>query len=333
MNSSIASAVILPDASEDGLEYLPAPTSPRTGHKRGQSEISEDQHEKRMCLTHNGYADLRRGSEAENVTPQAASDRRKSSGVVNAGERSRTQRLFGGFLRGAVTQSSSTSAQKRRAEIEKKQQAKLKQREEEDLQQKQERIARLKVQREKEQREYDEESMQIRHTNMLAMAHSLRTQSEPRIYYKPWELTAEQEEQIVEQVAETQDIIDREVEEFNKHGEGDRHGDVVPKAEGGQAEGKKNDMDIHPQHPAENGIINDRVKRPVLAEHQTGKDPVRHQMDVAGEETVNEEPTGSNEEQNYSASTHSNPGEGPSKEAMDENGEEVLEAAEDTVIY
>jgi hypothetical protein len=75
--------------------------------------------------------------------------------------------------------------------------------------------------------------MKSRHSNMLAMAHSLRTQAEPRIvrnmvtgssrtatdnigqYYRPYDLTREQEDVIDDQIKDAKAVIQREVEEFN----------------------------------------------------------------------------------------------------------------------
>jgi cell division septation protein DedD len=50
---------------------------------------------------------------------------------------------------------------------------------------------------------------------MLAMAHFLSTRTEPKIYYKPWELLPEHEESIKAQISEAEALIAREVQEFN----------------------------------------------------------------------------------------------------------------------
>jgi hypothetical protein len=115
-------------------------------------------------------------------------------------DRKRGQRLFGALL-GTLSQSSSSTAQKRRTDIERKQQAKLKiQAEEQDEKTKLKREA-LDAIRRVEQKKYDRQSvrvtgvserhqyyglltifkMQIRHSNMLAQAHFLHTKAEPRL--------------------------------------------------------------------------------------------------------------------------------------------------------
>ncbi len=83
------------------------------------------------------------------------SDRRKSG---QAEERRRGQRLFGALL-GTLSQSSSTLAQKRRVDIEKKQQAKLKLQAEEFDQKRKQRLDELLAVRRREQKKFDEQSV------------------------------------------------------------------------------------------------------------------------------------------------------------------------------
>jgi hypothetical protein len=138
MESPIASAVVLPE------ELLP-PASP-IGNKRRQPSTSEES-AKRPRLDDDETKE-RRNSATE--SKPAAPVRR---------ERGRERRLFGAVL-GALSQApSTTAAQKRRSEIEKRQLAKRQQESEESEQRKAERIARRKVQRWKEQRRFEEQSV------------------------------------------------------------------------------------------------------------------------------------------------------------------------------
>lgn len=73
-------------------------------------------------------------------------------------ERKRGQRLFGALL-GTLSQSSSSTAQKRRTDIEKKQQAKLRSQAEEREEQKEQRLESLRAVRRKEQKKYDKQSV------------------------------------------------------------------------------------------------------------------------------------------------------------------------------
>ena len=143
MDGPIASVVILPEDS-------PPPASPieqSNGHKRRQSSIS-DENAKRPRLDNEDAQNGRRESTAQ--TKPAAPVKR---------ERGRERRLFGAVL-GALSQApSTTAAQKRRSEVEKRQLALRKQESEESDQRKAERIARRKVQRWKEQKRFERDSV------------------------------------------------------------------------------------------------------------------------------------------------------------------------------
>ena len=121
--------------------------------------------------------------------------------------------MFGAAL-GALSQNTTTTAQKRRAEIEKRQLAQRKQDDQESEQRKAERTARRKEQRWKEQKHFEKQSMRIRHGNLLAMAHFLQTKAEPHLFYKPWETSPDEEDRIRYQITEAKETIKREVEEF-----------------------------------------------------------------------------------------------------------------------
>jgi hypothetical protein len=137
MDGSIASAVVLPE------EPLP-PASPPNGHKRRQSSVNEDS-SKRPRLDHDDVT-----TEHQPENKPAAPKRR---------ERGRERRLFGAVL-GALSQNpSTTAAQKRRSEIEKRQLDQRKQQDEEGEQRKAERVARRKIQRWKEQKRFERDSV------------------------------------------------------------------------------------------------------------------------------------------------------------------------------
>ena len=77
-------------------------------------------------------------------------------------ERKRGQRLFGALL-GTLSQSSSSTAQKRRTDIEKKQQAKLKLQAEEQDEKKKQKLEALLVVRRREQMKFDKQSVRFVH--------------------------------------------------------------------------------------------------------------------------------------------------------------------------
>lgn len=183
MDGPIASAVVLPDDLA-----LPA-SPPVNGYKRRQESLSEDT-AKRPRLENDTATQDRRDSTTK--------DTKEDKPVPVRRERGRERRLFGAAL-GALSQNSATTAQKRRAEIEKRQLAQRKQDDQESEQRKAERAARRKEQRWKEHKLLERDQvcpvnshltpwlsayilqMRIRHNNLLAMAHFLQTKSEPRL--------------------------------------------------------------------------------------------------------------------------------------------------------
>ncbi|MCJ1227621.1 hypothetical protein MMC12_004277 [Toensbergia leucococca] len=200
---AVASAVILPEP-EEILSSLQGPT------KRRQSSVSEGA-TKRPRLSH-GTGHDREDAPASPplTTPDRTSERRKSGQME---ERKRGQRLFGALL-GTLSQSSSSTAQKRRIDIERKQQAKLKLQAEEFDEKKKERLEALMAIRRREQKKYDKQSMQIRHSNHLAAAQFLQTKAEPKLYYKPWELSPGDEAKIKAQIEQAQEFINEETLQF-----------------------------------------------------------------------------------------------------------------------
>ena len=58
--------------------------------------------------------------------------------------------------------------------------------------------------------------MKVRHDNMLHLAHFLHTKTEPRLYYKPWELSPEDEDRIEDQIAAAREVMQRERDEYEE---------------------------------------------------------------------------------------------------------------------
>ncbi|CAN8096774.1 unnamed protein product [Discula destructiva] len=156
---------------------------------------------------------LRRGTGSD---PSLGDKDRTRRVVVNKEEeKKRGQRLFGGLL-STLSQTTTNSQQKRRQEIEKRQQEKAaKQKIEDDLR-RNERLAKLDKVRKMEQVRFDEQVMRTRHSNMLAMARGLQTKSEPKLYYRPWELTQEQEDTIADQIRAAEAQIHDELQQFKR---------------------------------------------------------------------------------------------------------------------
>ncbi|KAI9801082.1 MAG: hypothetical protein M1833_002950 [Piccolia ochrophora] len=298
---TIASAVIVPEA--EGAHDQPSPPPPP---KRRQSSVSETS-SKRPRLS----AEVNEQPRDEELSSDRRGGRRKSG---QAEERKRGQRLFGALL-GTLSQSSSTT-QKRRADIEKKQQAKLKVQAEEYDEKKKQDLEGLLIIRRKEQKKFDEQSMRIRHSNLLAMAHFLHTTTEPRLYYKPWEPLPGDEAKVKAQIEEAEATIEQELTDFNTRRQKDRERSGTTS-------------------PAPAATQNDATG------DTEGKVAATTNGDTVGtvEETTETHEEGidhpTNHEPMLDADTAPNTGQANPKENVEDGdgGDVVLEAAEDTVIY
>ncbi|KAF1812510.1 hypothetical protein P152DRAFT_416653 [Eremomyces bilateralis CBS 781.70] len=320
----LASAVIVPDAPNhlDTPKSEP-PCSPTL--KRRQSSIS-DTSSKRPRLSVDGDAGPRRngrdGSEAANGLPTPTDEpddnrlNRRRSGLE--AEKGRGKRLFGALL-GTLSQNSASAAQRRRADIDKKQQAKLRQQAADFDQRRKERLGDILEARKREQGKFEEQSMRVRHSNMLAMAHFLQTKTEPRLYYKPWELSAEEEDIIASQVAEVEVTIDRELEEFEARRPAEdepqngSHQDGVP--------GTKAEADLETEEPGQqNG-------HPLTgADHDSAEKPNDEGAEADSGEHV-EFDTQQPQQVELEAVV-----ETETKHEHDDD-EEIMEGEEDTVLY
>ncbi|KAF6838703.1 nuclear protein [Colletotrichum plurivorum] len=129
-------------------------------------------------------------------------------------EKKRGKRLFGGLL-STLSQTNTSSQNKRRREIEQRQHERAQKQRAEEEKQRAETVAKITEARSREQIWFDEQVMKTRHASLLARAHSLRTKAEPSVFYRPWKLTKEQEDTIADQVRDAKDTIAREVEAFN----------------------------------------------------------------------------------------------------------------------
>ncbi|KAL0473213.1 pinin/SDK/memA/ protein conserved region domain-containing protein [Neurospora intermedia] len=148
---------------------------------------------------------------------------------VSLEEKKRGRRLFGGLLNTLSQTTPNNSQQKRRKEIERRQQERVQQQRVEDDRRRTDLLAERRRFRDAKQVDFEERMMHRRHEKMLVLAHSLRTASEPVVYYKPWELTKEQERILDEQVREAEETITREVRQFElKHGRPPKNEVKVP---------------------------------------------------------------------------------------------------------
>ncbi|VUC26404.1 unnamed protein product [Clonostachys rosea] len=130
-------------------------------------------------------------------------------------EKKRGKRLFGGLLN-TLSQTNTSSHQKRRQEIEKRQQERQKKQKAEDDQKNEERFAQLREIRMGRQLEFEKEVMRQKHSRLLWQSRHLKTKAKPVIYYSPWKLSGDQENLIDEQVSAAQKLIESELEAFKE---------------------------------------------------------------------------------------------------------------------
>ncbi|KXT10494.1 hypothetical protein AC579_4260 [Pseudocercospora musae] len=145
----------------------------------------------------------------------ATRESRRKSGVAD--ERQRSKRLFGALL-GNLNQPGDRVS-KRRGEIEQRKKAELQKQDDERLEDRQRRVEKLAIERKREQIRVDEEDMRIRHKQMLNTANFLQTRTEPRLYYRPWDLLPDEEDRIEDQVRDAQAEIDKELDAWDKEKE------------------------------------------------------------------------------------------------------------------
>ncbi|KAI2789470.1 hypothetical protein POX_d04961 [Penicillium oxalicum] len=326
---TLASAVAVP-------EQETIPQSPELPTKRRQSSISEHDPKRRRLSSQGDLSpDARRQQHSPGPSVPDRPTERRPNRQGREEDRKRGQRLFGGLL-GTLSQSSTTAAQKRRADIEKRQQDKLKSQADEYDGLKKRRKERRDLIRKKETPFYEQEAMRTRHETLIAMAHSLKTRTEPVLYYKPWQLRPGDEAIIQEQIQEAEATIAREVAAFEAQ--------YPPKAflyepiesiatETGPLESRVDEerpQEAHNQPPAAPSSEQASTDKPGA---DTKSDD--HPSTVAAQSPAKEKPptpAGSDSAPRSEATGAADAEEG-NRSHHDDDGDEMLEDNEDTVIY
>ncbi|TEA22207.1 Pinin-like protein 1 [Colletotrichum sidae] len=216
-------------------------------------------------------------------------------------EKKRGRRLFGGLL-STLSQTTASTQQRKRREIEQRQQERVQKERAEDEKRKSEKLAKVQEVKLKEQIYVDERVMRARHRNLLAKAHSLQTKEKPHIFYRPWKLTKDQEDMIGDQIQEAKATIAREVEEFEQRREEHR----------GRYDRSRPPTRQEPPAPA-----------PATVEAQSPAKSRSVSEALAGEDMA----------------VDANPAQPPAQESVSHEAEphdlngDIVEDAEDTVIY
>lgn len=186
-----------------------------------------------------------------------------------------------------------------------------------------ERLDRLNVARTKEQRRVDEASMRIKHENMKAIANFLTTSTEPKLYYKPWELLPEQDEQINRQREDTDALIDQELDDFDQVRQRWQKED-----ENGHTD-QRNDAST--EHVRDTS--NDTTQAPETTPEPTPETaPIVEQAPKSDiKATVINTPGDAEAQETQEQAAEE--AERHRKDSIDDTGDIVVEADEDTVIY
>ena len=302
----ISSAVVIPEQTPPpATETISSPSL-----KRRQPSFSPEINKRPRLDTHttNGSISLDYGSQASPTLPSSAASppRRKSSALTGTEEKKRGQRLFGGLL-GTLSQTSSKpgSAQRKREDIEKRQIERAKAQNEEREEERRRRREELAETRREEQKQWDEESQRIRWANMRATAGFLRTETEPRLYYKPWEIRETESSTIERQKEEVEDEIRREIEKFD--GKDPALSDEPPRPDMEKENGDSNGTSSNV-----NGDLTE-IQAATNGDHKDETSGTDRKMDE-----VEDPPP---------------PEEKPKQDEHEHNGEELVQGQEDDVIY
>jgi hypothetical protein len=198
----ISSAVVIPD--QPPTEETP--TSPSL--KRRQSSLSLDNNEAKRPRI-----DSVDSRSPPLPAPSGSPPRRKPSLQTKTEERKRNQRLFNGLL-STLSQSIAKPSNKKRDEIEKRQIERIRRDQEEREEERRAKKRELEVQREGELKRWEEESRRVRWQNMRATSGFLRTETEPRLYWRPWEMREEEKEKLRKQREDVEEEIRKEEEQL-----------------------------------------------------------------------------------------------------------------------
>ncbi|KAL9085432.1 MAG: hypothetical protein Q9165_007582 [Trypethelium subeluteriae] len=337
---SVASAVVLPEFNESPQ---PSPHPTPNGQKRRQSSVSSSA-SKRPRLSTDATASAAAPDSGAPPREEPALDRRRNRQILGRSEeRQRGQRLFGGLL-STLSQSSQGGAgaaarERRKAEIERKQAEKLKARDEEYDEEKKRKLEELTRVRRREQWIWDEQAMRTRHSNMLATARFLQTESEPKLYYKPWELRLDEEDRINKQIADAEALISRETIDFEEKRSFWRKENIKEAAENANNEQTDTyDKTVEENNTAENDdqeapeTVGAEPTPTNITTQPTNDDTVHHDTAEAVNKDDAEQEEGA-EEGKVKSDEKEVPQDGYAKDVAEENGDHVMDAGEDAVIY
>ncbi|KAF4549253.1 Hypothetical protein D9617_22g065980 [Elsinoe fawcettii] len=321
--TSAPAAVAAPDAAP--------PISPEAGSQDGPPEVdtqgsrtaSPAQTRKRSRSPSQGPPSTHPTEEATTTSPEQPRKRLKAA----IDEKTRTRRLFGGLLSAAPSRKRSTSDRKssatggpteetlaRRASIEARKRSELAKRDEEIAGAQAEKVAELNRRRRKRQVLLEERDKEREWDNRVMRAGYLRTRGELGIYWKPWKMTEDQEDEVEERRRKVEGEVEADRERW-KDEKRRRNEDAERRA------AEKRDVEEHEKQQRNN---EEEKTNGEGSENRGGTDEmVVEKMD---ELSV---PKHSDKKEAPSPSRREEEGHSPSEDEAD-NG---VDAGEDTVMY
>lgn len=173
--------------------------------------------------------------------------------------------------------------------------------------------------------------MRIWHANRLAMANFLKTDAEPSLHYRPWELLPTDESRIKLQIEEAEAEVAKEIKEFEKRREQGQlviEADTVQDEERQRSEGQENAVSA-----SNNGDLEETLAQRGSSEAQPAPIESESERLAGGQQVSPVDGLAQHVEENFGTEgSRENVSDG--KEEGDDNGDgEVVEAGEDAVIY
>ncbi|KAK3676297.1 hypothetical protein LTR78_004048 [Recurvomyces mirabilis] len=313
----------------------PGKNSPKNNVGSVDEEAAVKVSKKAAETEENASEQQQQQQQSQDETPK---ETRRKAGAMD--EKQRSKRLFGSLL-GNLNRPSDRASQ-RRQEIEARRKAELQRQDDERLEEKNRRLERLVEHRRETQITVDKEDTRIRHAQLLNNANFLQTSSEPKLYYRPWDMREEEEDRITQQVRGAKATIARE------RGEPEPESTPVATSSGGseagQTRGQYDDLSGGPDVAANDQLANANAeselpRRDGSMEAEEERSTKGDEPDPSAEVAISQPETDmpvrgdhTDGDQDADSDDKSISLVADQKQA-DDDGDHVLEGEEDTVIY
>lgn len=331
----MASAIVLPEpesrpSSSNGLKRRRSSVSEHVDSSKRPRTSPEINSPGAVSRAASGDVDNHPATESIEPTPASPPRRRRTGPAPD--DKQRSKRLFGALL-GNLNRPGGDRATKRRQEIEARRKAELERQDAERLETKQRRIAELAERRKRVKEEVELENMHARHRNMLHAANFLQTTTEPKLYYRPWDLRPDEEARIEEQLSDARERVDRELDELEDRRVDSTAGEMDVVRDSPKAKAMRNGNAI--DAPAGDVVLIESGVNATAENHRHSPeaDPPAPNAGVADEAAGSPIPpdqdTGDGAGHEESAAN----GDAPREEDMNDDVGQLVEGDEDTVIY